>query len=120
MFLLFPFIQDVHLDNITSAINQGDSKSLANYLDETVEITILEEGEIYFKEDAVGKLKTFFAEHSTSSFQPIHKGFSGGKASLYCIGDFVSKQKSYRVFIYIKVQNDKYFIQELRFEKNKK
>ena len=118
MFLLVPLLQDVHLENITSAIKAGDLQTLSSYLDSTVEIALLEEGEMYVKEEAVGKLKAFFAQNKPTSFQPVHKGFSGGKGSMYCIGDFATNKEKYRVFIYIKVQDSQYFIQELRFEKN--
>ena len=118
MFLLVPLLQDVHLENITNAINKGDLQTLSNYLDDTVEIALLADGEMYLKDEAVNKLKSFFSKHKPTSFQAVHKGFSGGKGSMYCIGDFVSTQNKYRVFMYIKVENDQYFIQELRFEKN--
>jgi hypothetical protein len=118
MFLAVPILQDVHLENITSAINKGDMTTLSQYMDDTVEIALLEEGDLYDKNVAVNKLKTFFSKHAGASFQAVHKGYSGGKSSLYCIGDMTSKSGKYRVFLYIKVKDGKYSIQELRFEKN--
>lgn len=118
LFLVVPLLQDVHLENITSAINQGDLNTLAQYLDDKVEVALLEEGDIYVKKEAVNKLKSFFALHPGATFQPVHKGYSGGKSSLYCIGDMNAQGKRYRVFMYIKVEDGRYFIQELRFEKN--
>ncbi|HKK74380.1 MAG TPA: DUF4783 domain-containing protein [Saprospiraceae bacterium] len=118
LFLTVPFLQDVHLENITSAINQGDLQALEQYLDDKVEVALLEEGDIYVKQEAVNKLKSFFSQHPGATFQPVHKGYSGGKSSLYCIGDMKTQGKNYRVFMYIKVEEGRYFIQELRFEKN--
>lgn len=118
MFLTVPFFQDVHLENITSAINKGDMNTLSQYMDDNVEIALLEEGDVYGKNEAISKLKIFFSQHAGASFQPVHKGYSGGKSSLYCIGDMTSHADKFRVFIYIKVQDGKYAIQELRFEKN--
>lgn len=118
IFLVLPFLQDGHLENITSAINQGDLNTLEQYLDDKVEVALLEEGDTYIKREALKKLKFFFAQHPGATFQPVHKGYSGGKSSLYCIGDLKTKAANYRVFMYIKVQEDHYFIQELRFEKN--
>jgi hypothetical protein len=118
MFLIVPLFQDAQLENITAAINKGDLTTLSNYLDATVEVALLEDGDIYLKKEAVNKLKTFFTKHPSISFQAVHKGFSESRGSLYCIGDLKTKEDNFRVFIYIKVQNEQYFIQELRFEKN--
>jgi hypothetical protein len=118
IFLALPLLQDVHLENITSAINQGDLKVLEQYLDDKVEVALLEDGDVYVKKEAVNKLQAFFAQHPGAIFQPVHKGYSGGKSSLYCIGDMKTRVNNYRVFMYIKVEKGQYFIQELRFEKN--
>lgn len=118
MFLIVPLMQDVQLENITTAINKGDLTTLSNYLDDTVEVTLLEDGDIYLKTEAVNKLENFFSKHPSLSFQAVHKGFSESRGSLYCIGDLKTKQEQFRVFLYIKVENEQYFIQELRFEKN--
>lgn len=118
IFLALPLLQDVQLENITSAINQGDLQALEQYLDDKVEVALLEEGDVYVKKEAVNKLQSFFAQHPGATFQPVHKGYSGGKSSLYCIGDMKTRVNNYRVFMYIKVEQEQYFIQELRFEKN--
>ena len=118
MFLIIPLAQDVQLETITSAINKGDLTTLSSYMDDTVEVTLLEDGDIYLKKEAVDKLKNFFNKYPSTSFQAVHKGFSESRGSLYCIGDLKTKQENFRVFLYIKVENEQYFIQELRFEKN--
>ncbi len=115
---LLPMVQDTQLDNITAAINSGDWQTLSNYMDQTVEIALLEDGNMYLKKEAVSKLKTFFEKNQGASFEAVHKGFSGGKSSLYCIGDLKTKQSTYRVFLYMRVQDGQYYIQEMRFEEN--
>jgi len=116
--LAFPIVQDGHLEQITAALDQGNVQSLEQYLDERVEIVLLEEGGVYARADAVHKLKAFFTTHPGTTFQAIHKGFSGGKSSLYCIGDLRKQGERYRVFMYIRVEGGQYLIEELRFEKN--
>lgn len=116
--LILPLIQDVHLDNITTAISQGDLQTLSEYMDDTVEISVLEEGDIYVKKEALNKLNTFFAKAKPASFQPVHRGASQDKNSLYCIGNLLTKEHSFRVYLYIRVDQGQYFIQEIRFDKN--
>ena len=118
LLLAFPIVQDGHLEQITTALDQGNVQSLEQYLDERVEIVLLEEGGVYTRADAIDMLKAFFKAHPGTTFQAIHKGFSGGKSSLYCIGDLRKQGERYRVFMYIRVEGEQYLIEELRFENN--
>ncbi len=105
------------LDEITKAIGNGDIATLTKYLDESVEIAILEEEDIYEKSDAVNILTDFFTKYKPSSYSQVHKGTSKGKDSKYLIGNYLSGGKSYRVYLYLSVADGGYRIQELRFDK---
>lgn len=107
-----------NLAAISKALSEGNVAALEQYLDEQVEISILEQEDIYSKEEAVKILKDFFTKNKPSSFSQVHQGASKGQDSQYCIGNLVANSGTYRVYIYLKVSNGKQLIQELRFDKD--
>ncbi len=114
---LLPLVGNPNLDSIAKALNNGDVQTLSQYFGESVEIAVLDEEDIYDKAKAVQVVGDFFASNKPKSFNQVHQGTSKGKDSRYCIGNMVAGNASYRVYIYMKVTNGKYTIQELRFDK---
>ena len=104
------------LDNISSAIKAGNSKSLAVYFDNTVEVKILNKEGAYSKSQAEAIVKDFFAKNPPKSFSFIHDGPSGGNNAHYVIGSLASDKGKFRTYVYMKKVNDKFLIQELSFE----
>ncbi len=104
------------LDNISSAIKAGNSKSLAVYFDNTVEVKILNKEGAYSKSQAEAIVKDFFAKNPPKSFSFIHDGPSGGNNAHYAIGSLASDKGKFRTYVYMKKVNDKFLIQELSFE----
>ncbi len=102
---------------ITKAINDGDANTLGQFFDETVEIAILDNEDMYSKAQAIAKVKTFFETAKPKSFKEMHQGTSKGQDSQYCIGNLTAGNGTYRVYIYMKVAGGKTVIQELRFDK---
>ena len=118
VFIAFSSVAYVRADNmerIGVAIEGGNSKELAKYFENTVEITIFEDEEVYSKAQAELVLKDFFSKHQPTSFKIIHKGNSN-QGSQYAIGTLVTEKGNFRTYIYIKQKGDSYFIQEIRFE----
>lgn len=103
------------LDRIGLAIQTGNSKELAKYFDNTVEITILEKEETYSKAQAEMVLKDFFTKNKPASFKIIHNGTSG-QGSQYGIGTLITDKGTFRTYIYLKQKGATPFIEELRFE----
>ncbi len=106
-----------NLANITKAISAGDASALGQYFDETVEVAVLDQEDVYNKAQAVNVVKQFFANNPPSSFSQVHKGASPNNDSQYCIGNLVSGSRAFRVYIYMKVSGGKTVIQELRFDR---
>lgn len=104
------------LDNISSAIKGGNSKALAEYFDNTVEVKILNKEGAYSKSQAEAIVKDFFTKNPPKSFSFIHDGPSGGNNAHYAIGSFVTDKGKFRTYVYMKKVNDKFLIQELSFE----
>ncbi len=117
--ILFPLsvsFGQVELDAITRALSQGDAASLSRYFDQRVEVSILDESDVYAKDQAAAVLKRFFSANRPSSFSTVHKGTSSNNNSRYCIGNLVAGGKTYRVYIYLKNSGGQELIQELRFD----
>lgn len=118
LLLVVPVASQSNLNNITQAISKGDANTLGQYFDQTVEIAVVDNEDIYTRSEAEGILKQFFSNNAPRSFSQVHQGTSKAKDSLYCIGNLVTdKSDTYRVYIYMQVNGDSYVIQELRFDK---
>lgn len=122
MKLLFVFLISLlslnvyNIDDITQAIKSGDATVLSKYFDESVEISLSDDEDIYNKEDALKVLDKFFTSNKPVSFDQVHEGTSKGQDSVYCIGNLKTAGKSYRVYVFMKVDGNQHFIQELRFD----
>ncbi len=109
--------EGLNLEDISRALRNGDVDTLAKYFDDQLELAIVNEEDIYSKDVAKEKVRQFFARNKPSSFNQIHKGQSKGNASHYCIGNLKTTSSTYRVYIYMKKERDRYWIKELRFDK---
>ena len=116
--LLMPVaMEQPNLATVTKALSEGDASTLGNYLDNTVELTILASQNVYNKAQATAVLNDFFTKNKPRSFNAVHQGSSKGSASHYTIGDLSSATGNYRVYLYYKSVGDKPVIQEIRIEK---
>ena len=119
LFFLLPglaFSQSDVLDNIAGAIRSGNSKEVAKYFDNNVEITILDRESTYSRVQAEMVLRDFFAKNSVQSFNLIHRGTSG-EGSSYGIGTLKTGSQSFRTYYFVKQKGSQPTIQEMRFEK---
>ena len=64
------------LTDIGNAIRSGDARSVARYFNTTVDLTILQQEEVYSKAQAEQVLRDFFSKNTPRSFNLIHKGVS--------------------------------------------
>ncbi|MFK8103606.1 MAG: DUF4783 domain-containing protein [Saprospiraceae bacterium] len=108
---------DSNLDEISTAIRNGDATALSEFFDQNVEVAILDDEDTYDKAQAKAVVQSFFAKHKPTNFSQVHKGASKGKDAQYCIGNLKSGKESFRVYLFLKVSNGKHIIQELRFDK---
>ncbi|MBK8703401.1 MAG: DUF4783 domain-containing protein [Saprospiraceae bacterium] len=108
--------QEVNLNAITKAISEGNAEALGQYFDQSVEVSVLDNEDVYAKAQAIKVVKDFFAQNKPKSFSQVHQGTSKGNDSQYCIGNLVTATGTFRVYIYLKVNGNNYTIQELRFD----
>ncbi len=107
--------------DVMKALTAGDAATLSRFFDETVEVSVLGQENIYSKAQAIEVVKNFFAKNHPKTFSQVHQGASKGKDSQYCIGDLTTTGgASFRVYIYFKAVGDASVIQELRFDSPQK
>ena len=110
------FTQPDVCDDISSTIGAGDSKQLASYFDNMVELTIMNREDTYSKTQAELIVRDFFSKNPPKSFAIIHKG-SSKEGTLFAIGNLTStKGAVFRTSFLARQSGGKYLIQELRFE----
>ncbi len=104
------------MSGITKALKTGNAEALSSFFEEDVELALIDDEDIYEKDEAQEKLAEFFSNHPPKSFNQVHKGTSKGEDSHYVIGDLTANGKTFRVYIYLEETEDSYIIQELRIE----
>jgi len=99
---------------IVDALRTGNTAVLSGYFNTSIELAILDQEDIYSKQQAELIMKDFFAKHVPSSFVILHKG--GKEGSQYAIGNLVTSSGKFRVTLWIKMTQNKPYIHQLRFE----
>jgi hypothetical protein len=112
--LLSSFTLFTSIDEVVTAMKNGDAVQIARFFDNTVEITMPDKSNNYSKNQAEVVLKDFFSTNGVKNFEVIHKGENAG--SQYCIGTLVTKNGSFRTTVFMKQKGDKQLLQEIRFE----
>ncbi len=110
-------LNESSISAISKALSTGDADSLSDFFDREITLGILDQEGIYSKEEASQLLQDFFSKNAAQSFVQMHQGKSKGQDSQYCIGNLKAGNTTYRVYIYMKVENGRYIIQELRFNR---
>ncbi len=100
---------------IINALKTGNANEVSKYLDNTVEITLIESSKQYSKNQAQLVLRQFFNNNPVKDFKIVHESENAG--SQYCIGNLATTSGVFRTTIYMKQKGDKQLVQEMRFEK---
>ncbi len=112
-----PILSGLNVAEITRAISRGDAEKISAYFDESVELAILNDEDVYSRTEASNKLKGFFDKYPPRGYSQVHRGTSKSKDSVYCIGNLVTEKAVFRVYIYMRVNGEQHRIQEVRFDK---
>ncbi|THH39871.1 DUF4783 domain-containing protein [Neolewinella litorea] len=105
------------LGAITQALGKGDTEALASLMDTEVELSLLQDENLYSRDQAKQKLAAFFAANKPSGFSQVHQGSSKSDNAEYCIGNLATSSGAFRVYIYVAKQGDRMLLQELRFDR---
>jgi hypothetical protein len=99
---------------LIEALKAGNTTDLTKFFNTSIELAILDQEDIYSKQQAELIIKDFFSKHMPTNFVILHKG--GKEGSQYAIGNLATVKGSFRVTLLIKQHNNKLFIHQLRFE----
>lgn len=106
------------VDTLSTAMKTGNATQIASYFGASVELTVLEEEDVYSKAQAEVILRNFFKGHTPKEFSILHQGASK-EDSKYVIGNLVTSTGNYRCYFLLKNQAGKFIIQQLRIEPEK-
>lgn len=101
-------------DDIANAIKSGNSKAIAAYFTDNVDLKVLHQEDVYSKAQAELIVKDFFAKHPVKAFSVAHK--SSKNDSQFAIGSLETTSGKYRVYFLLKKTGDKLQIQQFRIE----
>jgi hypothetical protein len=104
------------VSQVKETIKAGSAKELANYLNQTVDVTIDGKVQTYSKAQAEFVFRDFFKQHQPVEFNIIHQGSSKG-GQPFAIGQYKSGTEVYRVFMKIKTVNGDQLVHEISFVK---
>lgn len=103
------------------ALTKADMAALSNLLDENVELCFNENVNFLDKAAAIKEIKNFLSQNPAKNVSPMHNGISKNKGSQFYIGLLQSTNgKSFRVFLYTELIDNKAVIKEIRINKEEK
>ncbi len=106
------------LEEVTNSVRSGNVPAIAKYFDKFVTITINSNQSVYSKTQGEMVLKDFFAKNPIKELVVMQQGAtSGGNDAKYVIGNLVTNNGSYRLYVVLKHKENIYILQEMRFEK---
>ncbi len=120
LFLVMSAVQafaQVPQDIITS-LDEGDSKLLAGYFNQNVELVVLDNDNVYSKAQAEQIVNNFFSNFnpvSPNAFSVIHNSGKEGAKSI--IGKLKTTKGDFRVYFLLKKNGNKEYIHRLSIEK---
>ncbi len=89
------------IENIRVAIRVGNSKELASYLHDPVELNLEEKRESYSRNQAEFVLRDFFTKYEVVEFSYVHQG-SSREGLKYVIGKYEHSEGSFQVYMLLK------------------
>ncbi|HXK82003.1 MAG TPA: DUF4783 domain-containing protein [Bacteroidales bacterium] len=101
-------------DNIFAAMKLGNAEELSKHFNTSIELVILDQEDVYSKQQAEQILRNFFLKYKVQNFRLLHQG--GKEDAQYAIGTLETDKGSFRVYFLVKQKNDKAFIHQLRIE----
>ena|ERR1035437_858947 len=113
-FSSFAFTLDV-IDDIASAVRSGNPKNISKYFIEHIDLKVIEQENVYSKQQAEMILKDFFGKHPVKSFTVAHKS-EAKNGSQYVIGTLETTNGKFRINFFIKTTGAQTLIQQFRIE----
>lgn len=119
LLLLLPYASSADvIDNVANLLKAGNTRELSKLFTNNVEITIMEEENVYSQSQATVILDKFFAKNKPQGIKLLHKVNSGGN---YHFGVYIlsTDKGEFRVAITLKDAGKSTNVVELKIEDEK-
>jgi Domain of unknown function (DUF4783) len=103
------------IDDVSAAIRSGNPKNISKYFIEHIDLKVIEQEDVYSKQQAEMILKDFFNKHPVKAFTVAHKSTPKG-GSQYIIGTLETTNGKFRTYFLIKTTGAETLIQQFRIE----
>ena len=101
-------------NKIFTLIKNQDTEGIISMADMEIDLCLLDDQNIYNRDEAKQKLRSFFTAHQPVSCEAVHTGKSKERKSAYILGKMKTNDGSvYRVFVYANARNK---LMELRID----
>ncbi len=111
----FAFNKADVIDDITGAIRSGNPKNISKFFIDNIDLKVIEQEDVYSKEQAEMILKDFFSKHPVKSYTVAHKS-DPKNGSQYVIGTLETANGKFRTYFLIKTVGSQSLIQLFRIE----
>ncbi|MES2630014.1 MAG: DUF4783 domain-containing protein [Bacteroidota bacterium] len=108
--------QTNEVNKITASLNSGNSSGVSELFLANIDLSVDGNDDVYSKAQAAQILKSFFDRNPALKFGINHEG-SSRTNDIYRIGTLTTKTGSFRVTFFLKNENGRYLVKELRIEK---
>ena len=117
--LFIAFFSSLYANDITediaAAIRVGNSKNISKYFIENVDLKVIDQEDVYSKQQAEMILKSFFAKYPAKAFSVIHKS-TPKNGSQYIIGTLETLNGRFRIYFLLKSSGGETLVQQFRIE----
>lgn len=103
-------------EEIYSSLKAGNSKVLAKYFNENIEIVLLNKEGVYSRSQAELVIRDFFAKNQPTGFSKLFEGKTEKGDSKYVISQLTTAKTKYRIYFMMKNNNQGFTIHQLRIE----
>lgn len=100
---------------VVESFGKGNSRDLSKHFNNSVELVVPGNEDVYSKSQAELILRNFFSANRPVRFEILHQG--GKELSRYAIGNLVTQKGEFRIYILLKLKNDDLLIHLLRIER---
>jgi hypothetical protein len=106
------------IDNVADLIRQGNVRELANLFSPSVNVTILDDENIYTKPQAEGVLEKFFSLNKPRTVKILHK-ITSNPSYKFGVAIVTTEKGTFRIAYTLKETNGSFLLIEMRIEMEK-
>lgn len=99
------------------ALKEGNSKVIAQYFDNELDLTFSDKTNSYSRKQAQIILESFFSKERPRMYVRMQSSTPGSNNTRFSIGKLYTSSGEYRVYMFFVYRSGQYFLKELRFEK---